>query len=295
MSTCNVGFLGVGTMGRPMADHLSKNGVQLRVYDVSPDALGYFRDKGITTAASLSDLGAWADILILMLPTPAGVRESLLGSNGAIHTLKPGSIVIDMSTTGPSVTKDCGRQLAQRGIEMVDAPVGKGPAAAAKGDLTILMGGKAEICHSVEWLLKHFGKEMHYCGPLGSGQAVKLVNNMVSCVNAAVLAEAFAIADKAGVDLEVLTRLMPGTAADSWQLRQTVMAKALKNDFTPAFKLSLAHKDTRLALDMANDLEATNGCIRAALVWYDRAAAAGYGELDRAALMLLADRRLKKP
>jgi 3-hydroxyisobutyrate dehydrogenase-like beta-hydroxyacid dehydrogenase len=157
------------------------------------------------------------------------------------------------------------------------------------------MGGNAETCRSIEWLLRYLGSEMHYCGPLGSGQVVKLVNNMVSCANAAILAEAFAIADKAGADLQVLTKLMPGTAADSWQLRQTVMRKALQNDFSPAFKLSLAHKDMRLALDMANDLEATSGCIRGALAWYDRAAAAGYGELDRAAWMLLADRRLKKP
>jgi 3-hydroxyisobutyrate dehydrogenase-like beta-hydroxyacid dehydrogenase len=109
MSAKNVGFVGVGTMGRPMVDQILKNGVQLRVFDVSPDALRYFRDKGVTAAGSLSDLGAWADILILMLPHPDGVRESLLGSNGAIHTLKPGSIVIDMSTTGPGATKDCGR------------------------------------------------------------------------------------------------------------------------------------------------------------------------------------------
>ncbi|OFZ90846.1 MAG: hypothetical protein A3I62_01265 [Betaproteobacteria bacterium RIFCSPLOWO2_02_FULL_62_79] len=292
MNGRKTGFLGLGTMGRPMAGRLLDAGVELRVFDVADDAARHFTARGTVAAATPAELGGWADLLILMVPHPDSLRQCLIGPDGAIHTLKPGSIVIDMSTSGPAVVQECGRQLAKRGIEMIDAPVGKGPAAAVKGDLTILMGGNRETCEAVEWLLRKLGSELLYCGPLGSGQVVKLVNNMVSCANAAVLAEAYALAKKAGVDVSVLTRLMPGTAADSWQLRNTVMAKALSGDFSPAFKLALARKDMRLALEMAEYLGVASNCTNSALEWYDRAAAAGLGELDRAALLLLADPEL---
>lgn len=294
MATNNVAFIGLGTMGRPMAEQLLKHRVELRVFDVAQDATKCFAEKGVVVASSLSELSTWADIVILMLPSPQIVRETVIGSNGAIHALRRGSVVIDMSTTGPGVVQECGRELEKRGIELIDAPVGKGPAAAWKGDLTILMGGKSELCRSLEWVLKPIGSEIHYCGPLGAGQAVKLVNNMVSCSNAAILAEAFALARVAGADLDVLKDVMAGTAADSWQLRNTVIAKALKRDFSPGFKLALARKDLHLAVAMADELEARSSCARGAISWYDDAAASGYGDLDRAALMLLADPRLKQ-
>jgi len=294
MNGRKTGFVGLGTMGRLMAQRLLDAGVEMRVFDVAEDAVRHFTARGTIGAATLAELGAWADILVLMLPSPESLHQCLVGPEGAIHALKPGSKVIDMSTSGPAVVKECGRLLAERGIEMIDAPVGKGPAAAAKGDLTILMGGNRDTCESLEWLFRVVGSEMLYCGPLGSGQVVKLVNNMVSCANAAVLAEAYALAKKAGVDFSVLNRLMPGTAADSWQLRNTVMAKALGGDFSPAFKLALARKDMRLARDMAEYLDGRSDCASGAIEWYDRAAAAGFGELDRAALLLLADPELGK-
>lgn len=285
----NVGFIGVGTMGRPMAERLVAGGLDIRVFDVSAQATKHFTDKGIVAAISPRHLATWANILIVMVPQPEHVRECLLGGEGAIHALPPGSLVIDMSTSGPSVVRECGQRLAERGIQMLDAPVGKNPAAAARGDLAILIGGDPDTSRSVKWLFEHLGSELHYCGPLGSGQVVKLLNNMVSCSNAAVLAEAYALARKANVDWSVLSEVMSGTAADSWQLRNTVIAKALKNDFQPAFKLALAKKDMSLALQMAEFFDAENGCVRGALSWYERADAKGFGELDRAALMLLAD------
>ena len=231
-----IGFVGLGTMGRPMAQRLLDARVNLRVYDVAPAATAHFTRQGVVAAATPRELGAWADVLILMLPSPDILRESLLGTDGAIHGLRAGSIVIDMSTSGPGIVKTCAAALAARGVEMVDAPVGKGPPAAAKGELTLLMGGKREVCAKVEPILRHLGNELHYCGPCGSGQVVKLVNNMVSCANAAVLAEACTLAHASGVDLNVLAGIMAGTAADSHQLRHTLMTKALKHDFAPAFK-----------------------------------------------------------
>lgn len=293
MTGKKVGFIGVGTMGRLMAERLMDAGVNLQIFDVSAEAAQHFIDKGVTAAASPRALGAWADILILMLPQPDNVRDCILGAEGAIHSLRPGCLVIDMSTSGPGVVRECGACLADRGINMIDAPVGKNPAAALRGDLMVLMGGEQDTCRSVEWLLRSMGSELHYCGPLGSGQVVKLLNNMVSCTNAATLAEAYKVARTAGVDWSVLTKVMSGTAADSWQLRNTVMSKALQGDFEPAFRLSLAQKDMSLAVEMAKFFDMDSPCTSSALEWYKRASAAGFGELDRAALFLLADPTLK--
>ncbi|HEX7126403.1 MAG TPA: NAD(P)-dependent oxidoreductase [Thermodesulfobacteriota bacterium] len=289
-----VGFLGLGAMGAPMARRLLERGVPLRVFDPNPAATRPFTERGIEAAATPRALGAWANVLVCMLPHPDVLREVILGEEGAIHSLAAGSVVVDMSTNGPAVVKACGARLAEKGVGMVDAPVGKGPWAAEKGDLTILMGGDRETCRSVEPILKMMGSTVYYCGPLGSGQVIKLANNLVSCANIAVVAEAYALARQAGADLGVLAEVMPQTSADSWQLRNTFVKKVLNHDFSPMFKLKLAHKDMRLILQMAEDLGAAAGCARGALDWYARADAAGHGELDWGAVLLVADPTLEK-
>lgn len=288
-----VGFLGLGAMGTPMALRLLEHDVDLRVFDPSAAATRAFTERGVETAATPKALGAWANVLVCMLPHPNVLREVILGEQGAMHLLARGSVVIDMSTNGPAVVKACGARLAEKGVAMVDAPVGKGPWAAEKGDLTILMGGDRETCRSVEPLLRMMGSVVYYCGPLGSGQVIKLANNLVSCANIAVVAEAYALAREAGADLGVLAEVMPQTSADSWQLRNTFVKKVLNDDFSPMFKLKLAHKDMRLILEMAEELGTAAGCARGVLDWYARADAAGHGELDWGAVLLVADPELQ--
>ncbi|HET6520957.1 MAG TPA: NAD-binding protein [Geminicoccaceae bacterium] len=139
------------------------------------------------------------------------------------------------------------------------------------------------------------GSELCYCGPLGAGQAVKVANNLASCANLAVAAEAYALAAKGGADLEVLTRVMPKTAADSWHLRNTVIAKVVqRGDLSPVFKLKLARKDLQLAVAMAERLGLSATCAQGALDWYDRGHEAGSDDLDQSAIMLLTKPELRK-
>lgn len=288
-----VGFIGLGAMGAPMARRILTHGVQLRVCDLDAAAVERLVDAGAGAAANPAELGAASDIVVCSLPHPTVLNEVALGEDGLIHGLKAGGVVIDMSTDSPEVVRTVSEALAQNGVDMIDAPVGKGPWAAEKGDLTILMGGEKEVCRSVEWLLEMMGSALHYCGPLGSGQVVKLANNLASCANMAVVAEAYALAKRGGADLGVLTEVMPQTAADSWQLRHTLIEKVLAGDFSPMFKLKLAAKDMRLIVEMAEALEAPSDCARAALEWYERGAAAGHGELDWGAIILASNPEIK--
>jgi len=175
---------------------------------------------------------------------------------------------------------------------MVDAPVGKGPWAAEKGELTVLMAGDEGECRAVEWLLSMVGSTLYYCGPLGAGQVIKLANNLVACGNMAVLAEAYKMAAEGGARLDVLCEMMPNTSADSWQLRHTLNGKLRKGDLSPMFKLKLAHKDMRLIVEMAERLGTPIACGRAVLDWYEKGFEAGHGELDWGAIMLTSNPEL---
>ncbi len=288
-----VGYVGLGAMGGAMAGQLLKHNVPLTVCDVEPQAVKGVVDAGGRAATTPRGVGEQAEIVVCSLPSPCVVEEVVLGEEGLIHSLQSGSVIIDMSTNGLEAVRKVGKALADKGIHLVDAPVGKGPWAAEKGDLTILMGGDREVCRSVEWLLEMMGSKLYYCGPLGSGQVIKLANNLVSCGNMAVIAEAYALAAKGGADLDVLCEVMPQTSADSWQLRQTLNDKVLKGDFSPMFKLKLARKDMKLIVEMAQSLGAPLDCAQATLEWYKAGLEAGHGELDWGAIILASNPELK--
>jgi 3-hydroxyisobutyrate dehydrogenase-like beta-hydroxyacid dehydrogenase len=178
---------------------------------------------------------------------------------------------------------------------MVEGPIGKGPWAAEKGELTIMMGGDRETLREVEFLFRLIGNELYYCGPLGAGQVVKVANNLASCANLAVAAEAYALAAAGGADLDVVTKVMPQTAADSWQLRNAVIDRAHgKGDFSPVFKLKLARKDLQLAAASLQSLGLPSACAKGALAWYDQGHDAGHDDLDQNAVMLTTNPELRR-
>jgi 3-hydroxyisobutyrate dehydrogenase-like beta-hydroxyacid dehydrogenase len=292
MQSTRIGFIGLGAMGRPMAEQILGKHGSLGVYDVDQGAVEALVAQGAVAAATPQALGQRSDVVITMLPHPDVLETVALGTDGLVHGMAAGATLIDMSTNGLEAVRAVGAALAERGIKMVDAPVGKGPWAAEKGDLTILMGGAAADCRAVEWVVGMMGSKTYYCGPLGAGQVVKLANNLASCANMAVLAEAYALAKAGGADLAVLAEVMPQTSADSWQLRQTLNGKVLKGDFSPMFKLALALKDMRLIVAMAEALGSPIGCGKATLDWYAKGAKAGHGELDWGAIMLTANPEL---
>ena len=289
-----VGFVGLGIMGGRMARRLLANGVGLTVFDVDAAAVRAAADAGAEVAESPRELGAVSDVVIAMLPDPRILETVAVGEEGLIEGMAAGGLLVDMATDGMSVVKRLERPLAEKGIRIIDAPVGRGPAEAETGNLFVLMGGRPEDCEEARGLLSLLGSDIHYCGPLGAGQAIKLVNNMVSSTTMAVVAEGYALARRAGADIGLMTRLLPASAADSWQLRNGLVGKALAGDFSPRFRISLARKDVALAVEMADELGSPSDMGRAALNWYERGVAAGHGDLDRAGIVLTEDPDLLK-
>jgi 3-hydroxyisobutyrate dehydrogenase-like beta-hydroxyacid dehydrogenase len=292
-STKRIGFIGTGTMGAPMAGQILQKHGQVTVFDVVPEAMAPLVAAGATAARSPKEVGASSDVVITMLPHPDVFRDVVFGPDGLAQGLEAGAILIDMSTNGIAVVQEAESALRPKGVRVMDAPVGKGPWAAEKGDLTILMGGDEATCREAEWVLGMVGSKLYHCGPLGAGQVVKLANNLVSCGNMAVLVEAYALAKAGGAKIDVLTELMPTTSADSWQLRHTLNGKILKADFSPMFKLKLASKDMRLILEMAKALGTPTEVARGVLEWYERGEQAGHGELDWGAILLASNPELK--
>ena len=289
-----VGFVGLGIMGGRMARRLLANDVGLTVFDVDAAAVRAAADAGAEVAESPRELGAVSDVVVAMLPDPRILETVAVGEEGLIEGMAAGGLLVDMATDGMSVVKRLERTLAEKGIRIIDAPVGRGPAEAETGDLFVLMGGRPEDCEEARGLLSLLGSDIHYCGPLGAGQAIKLVNNMVSSTTMAVVAEGYALARRAGADIGLMTRLLPASAADSWQLRNGLVGKALAGDFSPRFRISLARKDVALAVEMADELGSPSDMGRAALNWYERGVAAGHGDLDRAGIVLTEDPDLLK-
>lgn len=291
--TMRVGVIGLGAMGGPMARRILAGSGAVTVYDVDRAAVDALAAEGATAAATPAEVGRASDLVITMLPHPDVFRQVVSGPDGLAAGLAAGAILVDMSTNGLAAVKEAAAALEPRGVRVMDAPVGKGPWAAEKGELTILMGGDAAVCETARPILSMVGSTLYHCGPLGAGQVMKLANNLASCANIAVLAEAYALAKAGGADPAVLAELMPQTSADSWHARQTLNGKVLKGDFSPMFKLKLAAKDMRLIVDMARELGMPSTCAAGALDWYEKGEDAGHGELDWGAVMLVTNPELK--
>lgn len=287
-----VGFVGLGVMGGGMAGRLASEGIDIVVHDLDRRVVEMVVAQGATSAGRLADAGRNRDVVICMLPHPDVLREVVLGEGGLRDSMPDGAVLIDMGTDGPAVVRELEEPLAANGIRVVDAPVGRGPSEAASGELLLMAGGSQADVAEVEWLLQMLGSDVVYCGPLGSGQVVKLINNFVSVTNVGVVAEALALGIAGGVRPELLAQVLKGTAADSWQLRNCLVDRYPSKSFEGGFRTRLSMKDLNLALLMADDLglEATKVCCgRSALQWYQAAEQAGLGHLDQSAVLLMAD------
>ncbi len=282
-----IGFIGLGLMGGGMAMNILKKHGQLNVCDLDERALAPLLEAGAVRMDSPRALGGASDIVLTSLPDPAVSKRVVLGAEGLIEGLAAGSTVIGMSTDGIETVREIQVALAARQIRFVDCPVGKGPTAAVAGELQLFAAGDRETCDSLRWLLSMIGSKIDYCGPIGAGQAIKLANNLLSCGYGALISEAYAMAKKAGADLNIFCEALPQTAANSWPLQNVFVAKAFKGDFTPYFRLSAAHKDYKLVIAMADALGTPSHAARAVLDYYTAAADAGHGDRDFGAIALV--------
>jgi 4-hydroxybutyrate dehydrogenase/sulfolactaldehyde 3-reductase len=249
-----IGFIGLGTMGGPMARNLLNAGFTLRVFDIEPTAAQALLSAGATAAASAADAARGAEAVITMLPNGEHVEAAVFGAAGAVETMERGSLFIDMSTVAPSVTDRIARKMTEHGIAMLDAPVGRSSQHAIEGKLLIMVGGAEADLNRARPALERLGDTIVHCGPAGSGARMKVINNFMSITINVTTAEALTLAEASGLDPELARNVMLGTVAGQGHMGTTYPAKALRNDLTPGFMVDLAHKDLGLALDLASQL-----------------------------------------
>jgi len=281
-----IGFVGLGTMGGPMARRLAEQGHRVSGYDVDAARGGRAREGGVTLAPSAAGAAETADVVLSSLPDPAAVRGAYLGADGVLSTVRSGTTLIDLSTVDPDTWREVAAAARAKGVDCLDAPVSGGPAEAGSGKLVFLVGGEAAVLDRCRALLLTLGTEIHHVGPLGSGQIIKLVNNVMSIGNVAVAAEAMVLGVKAGLDAQRLFDILSTSGGRSHHFLKR-FPNVLAGDFTPYFGIGLSRKDVSLALGMAAKLEMPMPVASAVRQVYEAAHAQGFGQLDMAAVTKL--------
>jgi len=282
-----IGFIGLGTMGGPMARNLIRKGHALVVSDMQPAAVAALVEAGATTAASPREIAAQSEIVITMLPDAPDVERVALGPDGIVAGLAKGALYIDMSTIDPATTRKVGAAVALRGATMIDSPVGKTADAAVAGTLTLMVGGSADAVARARPVLDCMGTDFFHCGELGAGQTMKLINNLLATAVSEASIEALVTGTKSGLTLDTMLSVLRTTMAWNNALAIAMPKRPLIGDFSPGFMLKLAHKDCRLALQMAEGLGVTAPVGRAAFASLEEGLQRGLADLDVGALLKL--------
>jgi 3-hydroxyisobutyrate dehydrogenase-like beta-hydroxyacid dehydrogenase len=283
----NVGFIGLGTMGAPMARNIVTKGHRLVVHDVNPAAVETLMAAGATRASSPREVAAQSDIVITMLPDAPDVERVALGRDGIVEGIRAGAIYVDMSTIDPATTRRVAAGIAAKGAAMIDSPVGKTADAAVAGTLTLMVGGPAELIARVRPVLDCMGTDFFHCGELGAGQTMKLINNLLATAVSEASIEALVAGRKSGLALDTMMRVLSTTMAWNNALAIALPKRPLAGDFEPGFMMKLAQKDCRLALRMVESLGVAAPVGRAALASVDEAVAQGLADHDVGALLRL--------
>ena len=285
----NVGFIGPGIMGRPMALNLMKAGNALSVYGRRAESMKPLTDAGAKACKSPRDVAAQSDVIFIIVSDTPDVEEVVLGENGVIHGARKGAIVVDMSTISPNATRIMAEKLAERGVEMLDAPVSGGDVGAINGTLSIMVGGKAAAFDKVLPLFQAMGKNIVHVGDNGAGQVCKACNQIVVAVTIEAVSEAITFARKNGVDAAKVRAALMGGFAGS-KILEVHGQRMLDNVFKPGFKVKLHQKDMRIVMEDAGKLGL--GLPAAALVTQHLNALMGAGdaELDSAAIIKAVER-----
>lgn len=279
------GFIGLGTMGAPMARNILAKGHELVVYDVVPQSVASVASAGARVAASPREVAERTGFIITMLPDSPDVERVATGPDGILAGIRPGSVYIDMSTIDPATTRRIGAKVRAQGADMIDSPVGKTADAAVAGTLTLMVGGDEAVVARCRPLLDCMGTDFFHCGALGAGQTMKLLNNLLAQALAAASTEALVAGIKAGLTLDTMLRVLRTTMAWNNQLAISMPKRSLVGNFTPGFMMKLAHKDCRLALQMVESLGVDAPVGRATLASLDEGLRHGLQDMDVGAML----------
>ena len=277
-----VGFIGVGTMGCPMASNIVTKGNDLKFYDpyVQDENRSKLENLGAQYCSSIKELLADSNFIITMLPNGNNVKDVCMGEEGLLKQSKKDYIHIDMSTILPADSIKINKEFESHNIKMFDAPVARLVNNAIDGTLLILVGGDKDKFEEIKPILETMGSDVVYCGKSGSGSKMKIINNYMSIVSNIVTAETLSLVEKSGIDLNLAISLLTTTAAGKGHLNVSYPIKVLQNDVTPGFKNTLALKDLRLALEQGalDGINLNTG--KSALSIYEDADKTKYKDLD---------------
>ncbi|MEW5889681.1 MAG: NAD(P)-binding domain-containing protein [Pseudomonadota bacterium] len=284
-----VGFIGLGAMGAPMAWHLLDAGHELAVYARRSDAAAPLVGAGAILCASPRELAARCEVVFTMVTAGADVEEVVLGAQGLIHGAAPGLVLVDMSTIAPATARRIAARLAERGADMLDAPVSGGTQGAIDASLAIMVGGKAHVLERVRPLLEKLGRRIVHIGDHGAGQVAKACNQMVMVAAIQAAAEAMLLARASGVDAARVRAAMAGGSADS-RVLDVFGGRMARRDFSAGVEARLHHKDFAIVMDAAHDLGVP--ATVAAQVWQQLNALAsqGWGRDDTSRLLCVLER-----
>lgn len=249
-----IGMIGLGIMGKPMAKNLLKAGYDLTVSDLSPSSVEELVACGAKSADN-AEIGQNCDLVLTMVPNSPQVKAVMLGEDGVASHMKPGSVFIDMSSINPVASKEIAAALAEKGIEMLDAPVSGGEPKAIDGTLSFMVGGKQEIFDKHKPILEAMGTSVVRCGDVGAGNTTKLANQIIVACNIQAVAEALVLAQKAGVDPQLVFEAIRGGLAGSTVMNSKAPMMIAGID-KPGFKVDLHIKDLNNALDCAHTVGA---------------------------------------
>ena len=242
-----VGFIGLGIMGKPMAQNLIGAGFELTVYNRSPEKARELGEAGATVAASPGEVAQGSDVVITMLPDSPQVEEVVAGENGVLEGAAEGSLIVDMSTISPVVTEELAEAAKEKGASMLDAPVSGGDVGAIEGTLSIMVGGSQGDFERARPLFEAMGKTVTHVGPVGAGQVTKAANQIVVALTIEAVSEALVLGSAGGVSPEKILEVLSGGLAGN-KVMEVKREKFLSHTFEPGFRSELHHKDLGIAL-----------------------------------------------
>jgi 2-hydroxy-3-oxopropionate reductase len=242
-----IGFIGLGIMGRPMAQNLLQSGYELTVHNRSPEKAQELGEAGASVASSPREVAHESDIIITMLPDSPQVREVVAGEDGVLEGIHEGALLIDMSTISPVVTEELAQAVKEKGASMLDAPVSGGDVGAIEGTLSIMVGGEEEDFQRAMPLLEAMGKTITHVGPTGAGQVVKAANQVVVALTIEAVSEALVLGSAGGFSPKKILDVLGGGLAGN-KVMEVKREKFLSHTFEPGFRSELHHKDLGIAL-----------------------------------------------
>lgn len=279
-----IGFIGLGIMGKPMALNLLKAGHELVVYDINKTPVMELKKTGATDAKNAAAVAKQCRVIITMLPNSPHVKAAVCGENGVLESAERGTVLIDMSSIAPDVSREIEKVCAEKGVKMIDAPVSGGEPKAVDGTLSIMVGGDRAVFEEVkEEILLKMGASAVYCGEIGAGNTTKLVNQIIVALNIAAVAEAYTLARKAGVEPKLVFEAIKGGLAGSTVMDAKV-PMILEGNYKPGFKIDLHIKDLENAIDTGHAAGAPLPLTACVMEMMQTLRADGFGQDDHDAL-----------